>query len=234
MCHDLGHERTEATFPSTFAWLMTAWKSKWSGARSRELAEVRFVTIGNFDGVHAGHAYLLRAKWGPGARAGTAALVLTFDPHPACVVAPERAPDLLTSLEERVAADSRPGNRAGLCSAVYSPKSPDCRRKNSWRGIVRDELQARMVMVGDNFRFGNKQAGDPAVLDELGRRYGFETRIVEAVKLRGLMVSTSEIRRRIDEGKCRWRGAAAGASVCASKAKLSRATGSVRGRPCRR
>ncbi len=65
---------------------------------------------------------------------------------------------------------------------------------------LRDELQARVVMVGGNFRFGNNQAGDPAVLAELGRRYGFETRLVEAVKLRGLIVSTSEIRRRIGAG----------------------------------
>jgi riboflavin kinase/FMN adenylyltransferase len=62
-------------------------------------------------------------------------------------------------------------------------------------------MQARVVIVGRNFRFGYKQAGDPEVLAELGKRYGFETRMVEAVKLRGLIVSASEIRRRIELGE---------------------------------
>ena len=65
---------------------------------------------------------------------------------------------------------------------------------------LRDVMRARFVLVGDNFRFGHRQSGDPAVLAALGERYGFETRRLDPVKWRGLVVSTSEVRKRIEGG----------------------------------
>ncbi len=158
------------------------------------------LTIGKFDGVHAGHAYLLGQVVKIARERGLRPAAMTFDPHPACVVAPSRAPRPLMSLEERVARIRELGIEQ-VFILKFTPEIAKLTPEEFVSRYLRDELQARVVMVGANFRFGNRQAGDPALLGELGRRYEFEVRIVEAVKLRGLIVSTSEIRRRISEGE---------------------------------
>src|ERR1019366_7139774 len=66
--------------------------------------------------------------------------------------------------------------------------------------ILMDSLAARLVLVGDNFRFGHKQAGDTRVLTELGAQYGYEVEIVDAVKCRARVVSSTEIRRSLEAG----------------------------------
>lgn len=158
------------------------------------------LTIGKFDGVHAGHAYLLSQVVAVAKDKGLQPAAMTFDPHPACVVAPDRAPRPLMALEERCERIRELGIEQ-VFVLKFTPEVAKLTPEEFVAKYVRDELHARVVMVGANFRFGNKQAGDPAVLAELGRRYGFETRLVDAVKLRGLIVSTSEIRRRIGEGE---------------------------------
>ncbi len=158
------------------------------------------LTIGKFDGVHTGHAFLLDRVASLAAERGLEPAVMTFDPHPACVVAPERAPRPLISLEERCAKI----RALGIEEIFILPFTHEISRLSPEEFVsryVRDRMQARVVMVGRNFRFGYKQAGDPSVLAALGERYGFETRLVEAVKLRGLVVSASEVRRRIEAGE---------------------------------
>jgi riboflavin kinase/FMN adenylyltransferase len=157
------------------------------------------LTIGKFDGVHAGHAYLLAQVAALAAERGLQSAVMTFDPHPACVVAPERAPRPLLSLEERCERI----RSLGIEQIFVLPFTQEISRLSPEEFVsryVREQMQARVVMVGRNFRFGYKQAGNPDVLAALGERYGFETRLVEALKLRGLIVSASEIRRRIESG----------------------------------
>jgi len=158
------------------------------------------LTIGKFDGVHAGHAFLLAQVASLAAERGFQPAVMTFDPHPACVVAPEHAPRALMSLEERCAKI----RALGIEEVFVLPFTLEISRLSPEEFVasyVRDRMQARVVVVGRNFRFGHKQAGDPGVLAALGERYGFETRLVEAVKLRGLIVSTSEVRRCIQSGE---------------------------------
>jgi riboflavin kinase/FMN adenylyltransferase len=125
--------------------------------------------------------------------------VLTFDPHPTRVVAPHRAPRLLTSIEERIALI----REQGVEEVVVLPFTEEVARLSPLEfvdRIVVGQLRARIVMVGDNFRFGHKQAGDINTLSDLGLRFGFETHIVEAVRCRGRVVSSSEIRRLIEQG----------------------------------
>lgn len=156
------------------------------------------LTIGNFDGVHAGHRQILRRvvelsrehEWRP--------VVLTFDPHPTRVVAPERAPRLLTSIEERVALIREQG-----VEAVVLPFTAEVARltpEEFVERIVVGQLHAKIVMVGDNFRFGHKQAGDIKTLTDLGVRFGFQTHVVDAVRRRGRVISSSEIRSLIERG----------------------------------
>jgi riboflavin kinase/FMN adenylyltransferase len=157
------------------------------------------ITIGNFDGVHAGHRQLLRRVVELAREHELKPAVLTFDPHPTCVVAPERAPRLLTTVEERVALI----REQGIEEVVVLPFTADVARlspEEFVERIVVGQLHARIVMVGDNFRFGHKQAGNIKTLSDLGVRFGFQTHIVEAVSRRGRVVSSSEIRRLIEHG----------------------------------
>jgi riboflavin kinase/FMN adenylyltransferase len=157
------------------------------------------LTIGNFDGVHAGHRQLLRRVLELSREHHLKPAVLTFDPHPTRVVAPERTPRLLTTIEERVALI----REQGVEEVVILPFTTEVARlspEEFVEQIVAGQLHARIVMVGDNFRFGYKQSGDVKTLSELGERFGFQTHIVDAVHRRGRVVSSSEIRRLIEEG----------------------------------
>jgi len=172
-------------------------------ARSLEEAaafEPVAVTIGNFDGVHTGHHELLREVARAAREKGLQPAVLTFDPHPASIVAPQRAARLLTTQAERCAVLAR----EGIEYVLVLPFTRDVAHWTPEQFVERvlvHGLRARAVIVGDNFRFGHGQAGDVKVLAQLGQRYGFETRVVTPVKWRGRAVSSSEIRRAVEAGK---------------------------------
>jgi riboflavin kinase/FMN adenylyltransferase len=158
------------------------------------------LTIGKFDGVHAAHSYLLRQVVTLARERKLYASALTFDPHPVCVLAPDRAPKPLTSLEDRCARM----RLLGIERLFILPFTRDVAQlspEDFVERFVHDAMDARVVLVGENFRFGHRAAGDPGILAQLGERYGFETRVVSAVKFRGLIVSTSEIRSRIEAGE---------------------------------
>ncbi len=157
------------------------------------------VTIGNFDGVHIGHRHLLREVVEAAGKAGAKPAVLTFDPHPARVVAPERAPRLLSTMEERRAWMAA----AGIDEVVELPFTAEVARlspEEFVRDILVAKLGAKVVLVGENFRFGHKQAGDMDGLIALGTKYGFEVRHAESVTCRGQVVSSSAIRKFIEAG----------------------------------
>jgi len=131
---------------------------------------------------------------------GWKAAAVTFDPHPTRLVAPERAPRLLTTPEQRC--DLM--RQEGIEQILILPFTPEIARlspEEFVRQILAEKLNARAVLVGENFRFGHRAAGDFQVLRDLGRRYGFETEVVEPVHWRKHLVSSSEIRRAIAEGR---------------------------------
>ncbi len=163
------------------------------------------VTIGNFDGVHAGHRQLLRRVVELGREHNLTPVALTFDPHPTRVVAPDRAPRLLTTIGERVALI----REQGVEEVVVLPFTAEVARLSPEAFVeqtIAGRLHAKIVIVGDNFRFGYKHAGDIHNLTELGLRLGFQTHIVGPVYRRGILVSSSEIRRLIGEGKVEMAG----------------------------
>lgn len=158
------------------------------------------VTIGNFDGVHAGHRRLLQRTAAIAAEIHAVPTALTFDPHPATVVAPQRAPRLLTTLEERAELMRQHGIRRVVILSFdrsFASLTPE----EFVRGVLVGALQVRAVLVGENFRFGGRQAGDAAVLAALGEIYGFRTEIVSGVRRRGVLVSSTVIRRLIESGQ---------------------------------
>lgn len=131
------------------------------------------VTIGNFDGVHRGHQHVVRRAREVASDAGVATVVaVTFDPHPIAVLRPEHAPPTLTTIETRVGLLEQVGVDGVLVlpfdrsMAAWTPEEFVDR-------ILVETLHAAAVVVGANFRFGARAAGDVATLRETGRERGF-------------------------------------------------------------
>jgi riboflavin kinase / FMN adenylyltransferase len=157
------------------------------------------ITIGNFDGVHAGHRKILRRVAALAREEGWKAAALTFDPHPAKLLAPARAPRLLTTLDQR----ARIMLEQGIDQILILPFTLELATltpEEFVREILVDKLGARAVLVGANFHFGKRAAGDAGTLEQLGERYSFETDILAPVVWRKRVISSSEIRRLIDTG----------------------------------
>lgn len=208
MCHDVGHARAEARFPEHVRLAYDGLVVDVTPARAnvfRSVGEIEdpppaAVAIGNFDGVHLGHRELLRRAMAHARAEGLTPTVLTFDPHPAKVVAPARAPKLLTTLEQRleILAD------LGIERVLVLPFTPEVSHwtpRDFVDHALAAKLNAKVVVVGEDFRFGHKAAGDVAALRDLGAHYGFTVDAVPPVAWRRMPVSSTEIRRRITEGE---------------------------------
>lgn len=157
------------------------------------------VTIGNFDGVHSGHQKILRAVLESARRSNSLAVVVTFDPHPLSVVRPGEAPPLLMTLRQRLMFFEKLGLGAALVlrfDRILSLLNPE----EFVRRIVVETLRARSVLVGANFRFGHRQTGNVKKLVELGREFGFKVETIPPLVVRGVVVSSTEIRRAVREG----------------------------------
>jgi len=171
----------------------------------RSLAEVApdfgpcAITIGNFDGVHLGHRQILRRVVAIARESELKSAVLTFDPHPTRVVAPDRAPRLLSTPEER----ARIMESAGIDEVLVLPftrQVAELSPEEFVDQILTSKLKPRVVLVGDNFHFGKKAAGHANTLQDLGKTRGFEVEIQSDVRWRKRMISSSEIRRLIEAG----------------------------------
>ena len=131
------------------------------------------VTIGVFDGVHLGHQLLIGEARRLAAELGARSTVVTFDQHPAAVVRPESAPKLLTDLEQRIELLAATGVE---CTQII-PFDEDRAREEAddfVLDILVGCLGTRAVIVGADFHFGHKRAGDVALLERMGAEHGFE------------------------------------------------------------
>jgi riboflavin kinase/FMN adenylyltransferase len=153
----------------------------------RDLAEVpagfgpSVVTIGNFDGVHRGHADVLRRMVADAAASGYRAVVVTFTPHPAQVHRPQVAPPLLTGDDERLELLAATG-LDGVLLATYTLEFARQTPEEFVRTYLVDALGARIVVVGRDVRFGKDNAGDLATMTALGDRLGYRVDVVDDVR----------------------------------------------------
>jgi riboflavin kinase / FMN adenylyltransferase len=131
------------------------------------------VAIGNFDGVHRGHWAVLAAAVARARAAGLAPLVLTFHPHPAEVLGRGRQP-VLTPLDRKVELLCRTAPELRVVVEPFTRELAAMTPAQFARELLVDALVARVVIVGQNFRFGRGRSGDLAVLAELGAGLGFE------------------------------------------------------------
>jgi riboflavin kinase/FMN adenylyltransferase len=157
------------------------------------------LTIGNFDGVHAGHARILRRVSEVARENGWKPSVLTFDPHPTRIVAPSRSPRLMTTPEQRCRLMEQEGIQQVLI-LPFTPQVAQLTPEQFARDVLVEALDAKAVLVGENFRFGHKHAGDTGLLRELGARLGFRVEALPGLTLRRALVSSSEIRRLVETG----------------------------------
>jgi riboflavin kinase / FMN adenylyltransferase len=158
------------------------------------------VTIGKFDGLHAGHRRVLAGVREAATSDGLVSTVLTFDRNPLSVIAPQRCPDALVSNRQKRELLAEAGIDATVMltfDAAFSRQSAD----SFVRDILVGALHTRIVFVGADFRFGAHGTGDVALLQKLGPELGFEVRIVEAMKSEGTRrVSATWIRELLSNG----------------------------------
>jgi riboflavin kinase/FMN adenylyltransferase len=151
------------------------------------------VAVGTFDGVHRGHQALLSAARDQAGRRHGRVVVLTFEPHPARVVSPERAPSRLMTLEQK----AEMLEASGVDVLAVLPFTHALAEKSAdefARLVLRDCLRAEEVVVGQNFRFGRGRAGGFPDLERLGAELGFQSLGVPPVLHEGQPVSSTRIR----------------------------------------
>jgi len=156
-------------------------------------------TVGNFDGVHRGHQQVMRHAVTAAAERGTLSVVCTFAPHTMQVLRPERAPLLLQTLEQRLAAI----DDLGIDLAVVIPFSPEIAatgRRTFVDGFLCGELGVGSLHVSKGFSFGRGRSGKTEYLEERASEMGFAVARVDARELESEHVSSTRIRDAVTSG----------------------------------
>jgi riboflavin kinase/FMN adenylyltransferase len=162
------------------------------------------VTIGNFDGVHRGHQAMLALLTNEARHRGVPSCVLTFEPHPRDYFArragrPETSPARIATLRDKLSELARCGVDQAMVlrfDAAFAAQSPQAFIDK----VLLHALQARYVLVGDDFRFGARRAGDYAMLDAAGAAQGFDVARMMSYEVHGLRVSSSAVREALAAG----------------------------------
>jgi riboflavin kinase/FMN adenylyltransferase len=169
-----------------------------------DLAPACALTIGSFDGVHRGHQAMLALLGNEARHRGVASCVLSFEPHPRDFFAaragrPESAPARISTLRDKLAELER----CGIDQAVvlrFDEHLAALAPETFIDRVLLDGLHARYVLVGDDFRFGARRAGDYDLLDETGAAKGFDVARMQSYEVHGHRVSSSAVRAALAEG----------------------------------
>jgi riboflavin kinase/FMN adenylyltransferase len=174
----------------------------WNGIEDRpDDGRARVATIGNFDGLHLGHQRILESALVGARRRGLPSLVVTFEPHPLRVVAPERAPRLVQTRRQKIDGLEALGLEA-LLILRFDEQLAALDGEAFVTALLDDgKLGLAAVHVGENFRFGRGRGGDLALLKRLGDRHGFEVVGIPPVRVGEQTVSSSLIRDALAAGE---------------------------------
>ena len=157
------------------------------------------VTVGVFDGVHRGHQRIVHHALDAAREPGLPVVVLTFDPHPDEVVRPGTHPPFLCTTRRRAELLAGLGVDA-VCMLPFTLEFSRLAPDEFVRAVLADRLHTARVVVGENFRFGHKAAGDVALLRQLGEKYDFTAVGVPLLVSDGVTISSSYIRERLAAG----------------------------------
>lgn len=162
------------------------------------------LTIGNFDGVHRGHQAMLAMLVNEARHRGLASCVMTFEPHPRDFFArragdASRAPARIATLRDKLAELERCGVDR-VVVARFDERLASLAPEAFVEQVLQKNLNARYVLVGDDFRFGARREGTYTMLDEAGTRLGFDVARMLSYEVHGLRVSSSAVRAALDAG----------------------------------
>jgi len=157
------------------------------------------LTIGNFDGVHLGHQAMLQRMEAAASKRGLPACVMTFEPHPREFFTPDQAPTRLTSLREKLELFAAYGvDQVYICR--FNRQFANIAADDFAADILQRKLQTKWLLIGDDFRFGAKRAGDFALLNAAGAKLGVEVEAMHSVTLDDLRVSSTAVRQALAGG----------------------------------
>ena len=157
------------------------------------------VTLGNFDGIHLGHQALIDGAVADGKRLAIPSVVLTFEPHPLRVLAPERAPKMLLSHKDKMQLLQALGVDVVVIQN-FDLSFAKLAAEDFVRSILVDRLKARRIWVGSDLRFGQGRKGNVADLHRWGSAFGFGVATVAPVMVNDARVSSSRIRQLVMDG----------------------------------
>lgn len=169
------------------------WASRTAGGTRSVLS------VGNFDGLHLGHQRILQRVVERARADRNLSGIVTFDPHPLRILRPGQAPPLIQTLAQRLAGLSDAGIEAALVLRFDAALSR-VTAEDFIRTILVENLRVAAILVGENFRFGHRGAGNIEMLAAAGRQLGFEEEIVAPAQIGGQIVSSTEIRRAVADG----------------------------------
>lgn len=170
------------------------------GTENANIARPTVLTLGVFDGLHLGHQRIMETVVGRAMAIGAVPTAITFDPHPRAVLHPDSAPPLLQTLDQRLANFEV----LGIEQAIVIPFNAEFSRQPAedfLDDIIRDRLHAKEVYLGKGFAFGKDRGGNIELLRQKSGELGFVADEVGEVQLRGQRISSSKIRKLLDEGR---------------------------------
>jgi len=157
------------------------------------------VTVGTFDGVHRGHWHVLRTLSQTARRLGRPSVLVTFDPHPLAIVRPDSAPPLLTTPAEKIEILAESGVNY-VVFLRFDAELANFKPERFVRQILIDRLGMRHLVIGYDHGFGRGRSGDVETLLRIGRDAGFDVDVVPAVADTGEAISSTRIRRALEQG----------------------------------
>jgi riboflavin kinase/FMN adenylyltransferase len=158
------------------------------------------LTIGNFDGVHLGHQAIFRMITERARQKNGTSIVFTFEPHPLMILAPERAPKLLTTFKDKLAIIKSFGVDITIC-ANFTSEFAHIKAEDFARQILCEKIGVREIFIGSNYHFGWGRKGTPELLKQIGRECGYKVRVVNEIKIDDTTLSSTKIRHLIAKGK---------------------------------
>ena len=158
------------------------------------------LTLGNFDGVHLGHQAIFKKVIERAREISGTSIVFTFEPHPLKVLAPERSPMMLNTFHGKMQLLSAAGIEIVIC-ANFTRTFAEQHPEDFARDVLFKQIGVREVYVGYDYAFGKGREGSIESLKEMGRTFGFDVGIVEAVQVNDIVVSSSIIRDLVSNGR---------------------------------
>src|SRR6187399_21231 len=170
------------------------------GTENANILKPTVLTLGVFDGLHLGHQRIMQTVVERAKAIGAVPTAITFDPHPRAVLYPESAPPLLQTLDQRLFNFEVLGIEQAIVIR-FTRKFAGQPAENFLSDIVHDRLHAREVYLGKGFEFGKDRGGNISLLREMSSKLGFVADEVPEVQMRGLRISSSQIRKMLAEGR---------------------------------